>query len=104
MSRARVFEWHTHFKSGREDAEDEPKSGRPSTSKTADNIDRVNRMVLGDRRLTVRMIAYDLGMNRETVRTILTDDLGMRKVCAKMVPKLMITRTTAPMFAETSCR
>lgn len=89
MSRARVFEWHKRFKSGREDVEDDPKSGRPSTSKTADNIDHVNRMVRGDRRLTVRMIAYELGMNRETVRTILTEDLGMRKVCAKMVPKLL---------------
>ena len=48
-------------------------------------------MVRGDRRLTVRMIAYELGMNRETVWTILTEDLGMRKVCvcAKMVPKLL---------------
>ena len=89
MSCARVFEWHKRFKSGREDVEDDPKSGRPSTSTTADNIDRENRMVRGDRRLTVRMIAYELGMNKETVRTILTEDLGMRKVCAKMVPKLL---------------
>ena len=28
-------------------------------------------------------------MNRETVRTILTDNFGMRKVCTKMVPKLL---------------
>jgi hypothetical protein len=26
-------------------------------------------------------------MNRETVREILTEDLDVRKVCAKMVPK-----------------
>ena len=59
MSRARVFEWHKRFKSGREDVEDDLKSGRPSTPKTADNIDLVNRMVRGDRGLTVRMIAYE---------------------------------------------
>ena len=45
MSCTRVFEWHKHVKSGREDVEDDPKSGRPSTSTTADNIDRVNLMV-----------------------------------------------------------
>ena len=89
MSRARVFEWHKRFKSGREEVEDDPKPGRPSTSKTADNIERVNTLVRRDRRLTVRMLAYELGMNRETVRTILTDNLGMRKVCTKMVPKLL---------------
>jgi hypothetical protein len=26
-------------------------------------------------------------MNRETVRLILTEKLGMRKICAKMVPR-----------------
>ena len=29
-------------------------------------------------------------MDKETVRTILVDTLGMRKVCAKMVPRLLI--------------
>ena len=28
-------------------------------------------------------------MDKETVRTILVDSLGMRKVCAKMVPRLL---------------
>lgn len=89
MSRPRVFEWHKRFKSGREEVEDDPKSGRPSTTKTAENIDRVNQLVRSDRRLTVRMIAEELSLNRESVRTILVQELGMRKVCAKMVPKLL---------------
>ena len=48
MSRGRVFEWHKHFKSGREEVEDDPKPGQPSTSKTADNIERVNTLVRRD--------------------------------------------------------
>jgi hypothetical protein len=32
------------------------------------------------------MMAEELNLNRETVRKILTRDLGMRKVAAKMVP------------------
>ena len=39
------------------------------------------------RRLTVRSIPEQVNINRETVRKILTEDLDMRKVCAKMVPK-----------------
>ena len=89
MSKTRVYEWHKRFKNGREEVEDDRKSGRPSTSKTDENIDRVRQLVRSDRRLTVRMIAEELGMNRETVRTILVQELGMRKVCAKMVPKLL---------------
>ena len=42
-----------------------------------------------DRRLTVRMIADELSMNSERVWRIITEDLGMRKVCAKMVPRLL---------------
>ena len=35
----------------------------------------------------VRSIAEQMNTDRETVRKILTEDLDMRKVCAKMVPK-----------------
>ena len=34
-----------------------------------------------------RSIAEQVNIDRETVRKILTEDLDMRKVCAKMVPK-----------------
>jgi len=37
--------------------------------------------------LTVRSIAQQVNIDRETVRKILTEDLDMRKVCAKMVQK-----------------
>jgi len=37
--------------------------------------------------LTVRSIAKQVNIDRETVRKILTEDLDMRKVCAKMVSK-----------------
>lgn len=89
MSRSRVFEWHKRFKEGREEVEDDPRSGRPSTSRTDDNVERVRQMVRGDRRLTVRMIASELAVNHDCVWKIITEDLGMRKICAKMVPKLL---------------
>jgi energy-converting hydrogenase A subunit M len=38
-------------------------------------------------RLAVRSIAEQVNIDRETVRKILTEDLDMRKVCAKIVPK-----------------
>jgi len=37
--------------------------------------------------LTVRSIAEQVNTDRERVRKIFTEDLNMRKVCAKMVPK-----------------
>ena len=40
-----------------------------------------------NRRLIVRSIADQVNIDRETVRKILTEDLDISKVCAKMVPK-----------------
>ena len=40
-----------------------------------------------NRWLAIRSIAEQVNIDRETVRKILTEDLDMRKVCAKMVPK-----------------
>ena len=37
--------------------------------------------------MTVRSIPEQLNINRETVRKIVTENLDLRKVCAKMVPK-----------------
>jgi len=36
---------------------------------------------------SVRSIAEQVNIDRETVRKILTEDLDMRKVCAKMIAK-----------------
>jgi len=75
------------FSEGRTIAEDEDRSGRPSTTRTSDNTARVRELVRSDRRLTVNMIADEVNVNREAVRWILTEELGMRKICAKIVPR-----------------
>ena len=40
-----------------------------------------------DRRLTVRMIASKLNLNHTTVHQILMEELAMKKMYAKFVPK-----------------
>lgn len=69
--------------------EDDPKSGRPSKTKMAENTDKVNQQVRSNCRLTLRMIAEELSLNRESVGTILVQELGIQQVCAKMLPKLL---------------
>ena len=89
MSRTRPFEWHWRFKEGREEVEDNHWSGRQSTTRTDKNVERMRHKVRSDRRLTVRMIPDELGMNSERVWRIITEDLKMRKICANMVPRLL---------------
>ena len=61
----------------------DPKPGHPTTSRNDENIQYVNELVHSGRKMTVRMLAEELGLGR----TILAEDLGMKKICAKMVPK-----------------
>jgi len=90
LSRAQVFGWFKAYLEGRNSIENEPRSGRPSTSKNDENITRVRNLVRSDRRLTVRMIGEQLGLSRTTVHQILTNDLEMKKICTKMVPKILL--------------
>jgi len=54
-------------------------------------VERVRSLLRSDRRLTLRMIRTELNLNRFTVHQILSQDLDMRKVCAKMVSKNLTT-------------
>ena len=79
------------FKNGRTSVDSDPRSGRPSLTTTPENIERVRLAIEGDRRLTVRGLENDLGIPKTTVWEILNNILGMTRVCAKFIPKLLTT-------------
>ena len=62
MSKTQIKEWYNRFKGGRTSVHSDSCSGRPSTTKTLDNIERVRLAIEGDRRLTVRELENDLAM------------------------------------------
>ena len=80
LSRATVFLWHKRFK---EEREDDPRCGRPSTSRNEDNVELVKKMMRGDSRLTVRLISDKRGLNRNSIWQIFTEDVEERKDGAK---------------------
>ncbi|XP_066150300.1 protein GVQW3-like [Euwallacea fornicatus] len=81
-----VYQWHERFKSGRESIEDDERSGKPSTSKTDENIDKVEEMLVNNHKYTIREIAEDLSIAYGSVHDILVNDLGFHRVAAKLVP------------------
>lgn len=89
MSRARCFEWHACFKSGRTSLEDDERSGRPSTSSTLENVETIRQFVHEDRRRTIHNIAYIVNVSYGTVQSILMCDLNMCRVAAKFVLRLL---------------
>ena len=89
MSRTQCHEWYQRFKSDRTSIEDDPKSGRPSTSMDDDHFEKVLAVIRQNRRLTVREVAEEVGVCKSSCHLILTDKLKMRRVAAKFVPHLL---------------
>jgi len=88
LSRSKTFEWYSRFKNGRRSFEDDPRPGRPSTSHTEETVARGREIIRADQHLTIREIAEDVGIAFGTCQKIVTEDLQMRRVSAKFVPRL----------------
>ena len=61
----------------------------PSTSRTENNVAPVKAVLDKDQRLSVRLMTEEVGLPKTDVHRIITEDLHMRKICAKLVPKNM---------------
>ncbi|XP_033609316.1 protein GVQW3-like [Cryptotermes secundus] len=89
LSEHQVYRWHKSLLEGSEEVGDEARAGRPSTSTTDENVTRVRELLNSDRRLSIRLMAQTLNIPKSTVHEIVTNNLQMRKVCAKLVPKVL---------------
>ncbi|KAG5328011.1 GVQW3 protein, partial [Acromyrmex charruanus] len=87
LSKSQVYEWYKLFKEGREIVEDLPRSGRPLTSNTDKNVDKVKKIVLTNRRVSEREIISTLNISNGLVHYILTRALDLRCVQTRLVPK-----------------
>ena len=52
-------------------------------------IDQIHELILEDRRISAKSIAEQLEISREQVWSIIQEDLNMRKLSAKWVPKCL---------------
>ena len=68
---------------------EDPRPGRPSTSTNDDHVERVRAVIRVNRRLTVREDADEVGISIGSCRQIFTENLQMRRVSAKFVPRLL---------------
>ncbi|UYV79713.1 hypothetical protein LAZ67_18000385 [Cordylochernes scorpioides] len=74
---------------GRISTEDEHGPGRPVESVIQENIDKIHDLVILGRRMTVRQIEETLSIPKTTVNRIMREHLGLRKLSARWVPKLL---------------
>jgi len=88
-SYATVKNWVVQFKRGDFSTCDAPRPGRPKTVTTPEIIDQIQELILEDSRIVTKSIAEQLGISRERVGSIIHEDLDMRKLSAKWVPKCL---------------
>ena len=61
----------------------------PNHIKNPDNNREREKIVREDRRLSIRLIAERMSIDKETVWQVLNENLHMTKVCAQVVSKLL---------------
>jgi len=89
LSQARVYEWFSRLKRGDMSLEDQPRSGRPSTSRTDENIKKIRDEIMFDRRQTIDELEAMTGVSWSSCQRIVTEELHMKQVAAKFVPRLL---------------
>ena len=81
--------WYNRFTEVREDVNDDAPPGRPSISTTDENIEAAKKMILNNRRITVREIADDVAISFGSCQAIFPDILDVKSAAAKFVPKFL---------------
>jgi len=89
MGHSQTFQWFSLFKAGRTSIDDDECSGRPVSSSTPVMIERVRQIICEDRHRTIDEVSILVGISHGTCHKILTEDLKMRRVESKFVPRLL---------------
>jgi len=96
MSQSKTFLWYKCFKDGQTSVDDNERSGGTSTSTTLENIAKVCEAILADCRQTIHDVYKIVGLSYGIVKCILADNLNMRCISARFVPRLLSDDQNAP--------
>ena len=89
MNRASVFQWHKRFKEGRESVRDDERCGRSKEVRTPELIGQIMNFMDKDRRVSIKTIRAQFDVSVGNIHTIIHKKLKMRKICAKLVPRML---------------
>ncbi|PNF35236.1 hypothetical protein B7P43_G06872 [Cryptotermes secundus] len=89
LGQTQAYDWYKRFKHGRMSTYDDDRSGRTSTGTTPKSVAKVKDLILQDRRLTIQDLCNTLGLSYGTCQRILSEELNMRRIAAKFVPRLL---------------
>ncbi|XP_018375304.1 PREDICTED: histone-lysine N-methyltransferase SETMAR-like [Trachymyrmex cornetzi] len=81
--------WFNEFKRGRLSVSYEERPGHPADVVTEEIVEKVHDMILADRRTKVYEVTEAVGVSYGTAFNILHDNLRMKKLSARWVPRLL---------------
>ena len=80
LSQSNVFQWYRRFCDGREDIEEDPRSGRPTESRIDNNVEMISQLLLQNHHVSLRMLADEVNIGKDTVRKTVVEDLRKWKI------------------------
>ena len=86
-----VKKWAAEYKRGRKSLEDDPRSGRPAEACTQQNIELIRDLITENPKSKIHQLEASTGLSHGTIFKILHDYLGMSKLCARWIPKILTT-------------
>lgn len=92
VSERTIERWFSEFRDQKESIQDQPRSGRPKTAVTQENIRIVESLIRDFRNITYEEIQDALGISADAVHSILHDHLRVRKLVSRWIPHLLDER------------
>ena len=89
MNRAWAFEWYKRFKEDRESMGEDERCGRSKEVRTPELNGQIKNFMDKDRCVSIETISVQFDVSVGTVHTIIREELKMRKICAKFVPRVL---------------
>ena len=104
MGHSQTFQWFSRFKVRRTSSDDNERSNRPVSSSTPEMIERVCQIIHEDRCRTNDEVSMVVGISQGTCYKILIEDLKMRHVASKFVPRLLSVDQKRLIEPQRKCR
>ena len=78
-----IAKWVAEFKDLEGAIEDVPRMDHPSIITANENIEAVERIVMHDRQISIRRVAYESAIPKAIIHEIMNNHMGMKKVCTQ---------------------
>jgi hypothetical protein len=84
-----TLEWYMRFKSGQNSVQDFESSGRPPSSRTEENLEKLVEVIQEETRPTINDVCNILVLEYGECLPVLSGDINVRRIAAEFVTRLL---------------